>query len=63
MKINDGTSTELFRMVVDKYPVAYLHGFLVDFLFKIAERYLADGHAGQFVLDLLELDVPSLFAG
>ncbi len=35
---------------------------LLDFLKKVAERYLQDQRAAEFVLDLLQLSVPKLFA-
>lgn len=35
---------------------------LLDFLKKVAERYLQDTRAAEFVLDVLLLSVPKLFA-
>ena len=63
MKISDGTCNEFFSEVVTRFPAAHEHYYLLDFLLRIAERYREDVCAGTFVLDLLQLGVPKLFAG
>lgn len=62
-KINDGTCKEFFSEVVERFPAAQEHYYLLDFLVKISERYREDNCAGSFVLDLVQLGVPKLFGG
>ncbi len=45
-----------------RFGGALHHRLLLDFLKKVAERYLQDQRAAEFVLDLLQLSVPKLFA-
>ena len=63
MKISDGTCNQFFSEVVTRFPAAHGHYYLLDFLHKILKRYRADRCEGAFVLDLLQLGVPKLFAG
>jgi len=49
--------------VVDRFPEAHVHYYLLDLLIKISERYNIDGCPGEFVLDLVKLGVPKLLAG
>ena len=62
-KINDGTCKEFFGEVVDRFPTAHEHYYLLDFLMKISERYCEDKCAESFVLDLIRLRVPKLLRG
>ena len=62
-KINDGTCKEFFGEVVDRFPAAHEHYYLLGFLMKISERYREDNCAMNFVLDLVKLGVPKLLGG
>ena len=45
-----------------RFSGAQHHHYLLDFLKRVANRYCDDGRAGDFVMDLLKLKVPKLFA-
>ena len=50
------------RISLLRYSGAHGHYYIKDFLKSVANRYLVDGRAGDFVLDLLRLKVPRLLA-
>ena len=45
-----------------RFSGAQHHHYLLDWLKRVANRYCDDGRAGDFVMDLLKLKVPKLFA-
>ena len=45
-----------------RYSGAHAHYYVKDFLQKVADRYKSDSRAGEFVLDLLKLQVPKLLS-
>lgn len=45
-----------------RFSSAHQHYYLLDFLQSVAEKYREDGRAGNLVVDLLNLNVPTLFA-
>ena len=51
-----------FSQHTPRFSGAQHHHFLLDFFQSVAERYHADGRAGELVVDLLKLKVPKLFA-
>ena len=48
--------------ISDRYSGAHAHYYVTDFLRKVADRYNCEGRAGDFVLDLLKLQVPMLLS-
>ncbi len=62
-KINNSTCIKFFGEVVEMFPAAHEHYYLLDFLIKISERYREDGCASNFVLDLVKLGVSKLLGG
>ena len=44
-----------------RFTDAQHHKFLLEFLVSVGQSYLQQGRARDFLLDLLHLDVPSLF--
>ena len=51
-----------FVLFLSRYPESDSHGFILDFLLSEAAVYAKAGKAGTFLLDLMKLDVPKLFA-
>ena len=51
-----------FVLFSNRYPESDSHGFILDFLLSEAAVYAKAGKAGTFLLDLMKLDVPNLFA-
>ncbi len=49
--------------MVETFPAADKHYYILDFLIKITERYREDGCAKSFVLDLVKLGEPKLLRG
>ena len=45
-----------------RFSGAHNHHYLLDFLQSVAEHYYQDGRAGDFIMHLLQLNVPKLFA-
>ena len=45
-----------------RFSGAHVHSFILDFLQSVAKRYQGSGRAKNFVLDLLAIRVPNLFA-
>lgn len=62
MKINDPTWQSFISAVVDRFVGGNHHFFLLDFICSVADGYLAEGRQNEFILDLLQLNVPKLFA-
>ena len=46
----------------DRFPESNSHGFILQFLLSEAAFYAEASKAGTFILDLMKLDVPNLFA-
>ena len=62
IRINDLTWHSFINVVVVRFEGASHHIFLLDFLTSVAAGYLTDKRQKTFVLDLLQLNVPKLFA-
>ena len=62
IRINDPTWHSFINEVVISFGGARAHYYLLDFLKSVAEGYLADKRQQEFVMDLLQLKVPKLFA-
>lgn len=63
IKIDDPTWHSFISEVVLRFGGARNHFFLLDFLQSVATQgYQADKRQKEFVLDLLQLKVPKLFA-
>ena len=62
VKIDDPTWHSFISEVVMRFGGARNHFFLLDFLQSVATGYLADRRQKEFILDLLQLSVPKLFA-
>ena len=52
----------LFVLFSNRCPESDSHGFILQFLFSEAAVYAKADKAGTFILDLMKLDVPNLFA-
>lgn len=62
IRINDPTWCSFINDVVVSFGGASAHVYLLDFLKSVADSYLKDKRQQQFVMDLLQLKVPKLFA-
>ena len=62
MKINDPTWQTFISEIVSRFGGARNHYFLLDFLKSVSNSYLTEGRQGEFVINLLQLKVPKLFA-
>ena len=62
IRINDPTWHSFISEVVVRFGDARHHFFLLGFLESVAAGYLTDKRQKEFVLDLLQLNVPKLFA-
>ena len=62
IKINDPTWHSFISEVVSRFCGAKSHFFLLDFLKLVAARYVMDSRQTLYVMDLLQLKVPKLFA-
>ena len=62
VRINDPTWHSFIGEVVLRFGGARNHFFLLDFLKSVADSYLVDKRQKEFVLDLMQLKVPKLFA-
>ena len=51
-----------FVLFSNRYPESDSHGFILEFLLSEAAVYAKADKAGTFILDLMKLDVPNLFA-
>ena len=51
-----------FVLFLNRYPESDSHGFILEFLLSEAAVYAKADKAGTFILDLMKLDVPKLFA-
>ena len=51
-----------FVLFSNRYPESDSHEFILEFLLTEAVFYAEAGRAGMFILDLMKLDVPKLFA-
>ena len=52
----------IFVLFSNRYPESKNHGFILEFLLSEADHYAEARKAGTFILDLMKLDVPNLFA-
>lgn len=50
-------------LLLNRYPASNSHVFILQFLLSEAAAYAKAGKAGTFILHLMKLDVPNLFAG
>ena len=57
------TCIVFFALLLNRYPESDSHGFILQFLLSEAAVYAEAGKAGTFILDIMKLDVPKLFAG
>ena len=62
MKINDPTWQTFISEIVSRFGGARNHFFLLDFLKNVSHSYLHEIRQSEFVVDLLQLKVPKLFA-
>lgn len=62
MKINDPTWQNFIGEIVSRFGGARNHNFLLDFLKSASNSYLIEARQAMFVIDLLQLKVPRLFA-
>ena len=62
VKIDDPTWHSFIDKVVVRFGGARNHFFFLDFLRLVASSYVANRRQKEFVLDLLRLSVPKLFA-
>ena len=62
VKINNLTWHSFISEIVARFSGARNHLFLLDFLEKVSEGYLASKREQEFIVDLLQLKVPLLFA-
>ena len=62
MKINDPTWQTFISEIVSRFGGARNHYFLSDFLKNVSNSYLAEARQAIFIVDLLQLKVPKLFA-
>ena len=62
LKIGDPTWHMFVSEIVVRFGGARNHFFLLDFLKAVAAGYLSDKRQQEFVVDLLQLKVPKLFA-
>jgi hypothetical protein len=62
MKINDPTWQTFIGEIVSRFGGARNHYFLLDFLKNVSNSYLSEKRQSEFVVDLLQLKVPKLFA-
>lgn len=62
IKIKDPTWHAFISEIVERFGGASNHFFLLDLLKSVASGYLADKRQTEFILDLLQLKVPKLFA-
>ena len=50
-------------LLLNRYPSSNSHVFILQFLLSEAAAYAKAGKAETFILHLMKLDVPNLFAG
>ena len=62
MKINDPTWQTFISEIVSRFGGARNHFFLLDFFKNVSHSYLHEIRQSEFVVDLLQLKVPKLFA-
>ena len=62
MKINDPTWQTFISNIVSRFGGARIHYFLLDFLKSVFNSYLTEARQAMFIVDLLQLNVPKLFA-
>ena len=62
IRINDPTWNSFISEVVLRFGGARNHIFLLSFLKSVSHAYTADERHNDFILDLLQLKVPELFA-
>ena len=63
VKLQDDIWKQFFCKVVDRFPAARLHSFLLDFLKALSQKYVRSHRAVNFILDLLSLGVSKLLSG
>ena len=49
-------------LILNRFPESKDHDFILQFLLFEATLYAEAGKAGMFILDVMKLDVPNLFA-
>ena len=59
IRIRDATWSVFINELVSRFPY---HPYLLTFLKSIAEHYRIEKRAHEFIMDLLQLNVPKLFA-
>ena len=57
------TCIVFFALLSNRYPESDSHGFILQFLLSEAAAYAKAGKVETFILHLMKLDVPNLFAG
>ena len=62
MKINDPTWQTFISEIISRWCGARNHFFLLDFLKNVSSSYLTEARPAAFVVDLLQLKIPKLFA-
>ena len=62
MKITDPTWQTFISEIVSRWPGARNQFFLLHFLKSVSNSYFTEARPAAFVVDLLQLKVPKLFA-
>eukprot|EP00731_Ephydatia_muelleri_P026782 Em0018g882a len=62
IKLCDGTWSVFIIEVIDRYSGAHNHHFLLEFIKRVGAHYATDRRPLEFILDLLDINVPKLFA-
>ena len=62
MKINNPTWQIFISEIISRWCGARDHYFLLNFLKNVSNSYFTEGRQSEFVVDLLQLKVPNLFA-
>eukprot|EP00731_Ephydatia_muelleri_P026808 Em0018g908a len=62
IKICDGTWNVFINEVIDRHSGGHNHRFLLEFIKRVGTHYATDRRPLDFILDLLDIKVPKLFA-
>ncbi|KAL5466919.1 hypothetical protein EMCRGX_G031082 [Ephydatia muelleri] len=62
IKICDGTWNVFINEVIDRHSGGHNHRFLLEFIKRVGTHYATDRRPLDFILDLLDINVPKLFA-
>ena len=62
IQISNPVWISLFNEVVSRFPGAKSHSFFLEFLSKVEASYIKRGRNREFMIDILTMKVPKLFA-